>query len=431
MRARLYNKAELEKGWDIDIREIDLKRFKLNPVMLYKHHKGWDDPAKVIGKWTDIRASGDNLYATPVFDAKDDHAKEIARKYKEDIIIGVSVGGKWDEGTGTYEVHEASIVDIPLSKSSLKLNASADFKKSIKHSWKDENRYVFMQIRENENPEPITTINMSSEKETKQASLPIDETTPSTPETGTEEKVASTPDIEKLVADKVAERLAEIEAKSAETEKEASVETTDPDALTDKVDKLASHLEEIEKKAKADELKVKENEARALFEKAKEAKFPGIDANAEFTSSFFNSYLNSKEFLVASINDHISKQPEGFQPNRELYESVKNARFGDEGGFEDVDKVMDDFLLATNSNTTSHLGLHASADSSFEDIAQKTIQRLRRSSEPFLNVIKEGQYKLLTQKPFVPSHYKEATANFLQKSAEIEQTRNLNQHNTK
>ena len=428
-RARLYNKPELEKGWDVPIREIDLSAFKKNPVMFYKHHRGWDDPGKVIGKWTNLRASGDNLIGEPIFDLKDDHAKEIARKWNDDILRAVSVGGDYDPDTQIYTVKECSIVDVPLSPSSLKLSASINSKNKHINSWKIGNHYQYLSLG---STKPLTADHMSSENKD------LNKTAGDEPTAGnTEKKEASQEELEAKVRSVIDEKIAELDANSKTAEKEAektkaekdeededeeyakdkkadkkAEDTETPSEVEEKVEALSAQVAEITKKAHEAELKVKEASARELFAKAKEAGYPGIDAKAEFSAEFLKTYLSASGFLTESVNAHIAKQPEAFRNDPELKEAVATTRFNGLGGTDknaisnDPDAILKEFALKAQSQSFNDLvGIEENGE---DALANEAIKRLEASYAEEAIWLKAHEYEIKNKIPVVLSHHKEA-----------------------
>jgi hypothetical protein len=73
------------------------ERFNKNPVMLFMHVRG-----KVIGKWVKVRFESGAWWADPVFDIKDEEAKEIARKVEEGFLNASSVG---------VQIHAAEVIN--------------------------------------------------------------------------------------------------------------------------------------------------------------------------------------------------------------------------------------------------------------------------------------------------------------------------------
>jgi HK97 family phage prohead protease len=111
-------------GFRVDLRGMDLDRFKANPVMLFRHNR--DD---VIGRWENIRIEGNTLLADADFDINDPKAKEIAGKVERGYIKGCSISiyinKVADEDKGmlitSSELMEASIVAVPADSNAILL----------------------------------------------------------------------------------------------------------------------------------------------------------------------------------------------------------------------------------------------------------------------------------------------------------------------
>lgn len=106
-------------GFRVDVDGINLDRFLLNPVMLYRH-----DDDEVIGKWENIRKEDGRLLAEPVFDTEDEHGKKVAGKVDRGFLKGCSMGIRIlsmetidgvDVATQT-ELLEASVCAIPSDR---------------------------------------------------------------------------------------------------------------------------------------------------------------------------------------------------------------------------------------------------------------------------------------------------------------------------
>ncbi|WP_410221931.1 peptidase [Pedobacter sp.] len=109
---------------------IDLDRFKENAVLLYMHKRG-----EVHGRWENIRIEGSLLLADPVFDEADPDSAKIAGKVKRGFLKGASIYLNFTNNTTFFEApdkvlelhnseaFEASVVDIPSNKKSVKLFA--------------------------------------------------------------------------------------------------------------------------------------------------------------------------------------------------------------------------------------------------------------------------------------------------------------------
>lgn len=116
---------------------IDFSRFEKNPIMLLNHiriRKYSDKPILPLGIWKDWRIENGDVFATPVFDSKDDKlAAKIEKKYNNGVLrsasIGiiplvVSYGGKDENGNDFYWIDkcilmEISIVDIPSNQNAV------------------------------------------------------------------------------------------------------------------------------------------------------------------------------------------------------------------------------------------------------------------------------------------------------------------------
>lgn len=66
---------------------IKLDRFKKNPVMLYMH-----DMDKLIGKWENVELTGSDISMTPVFNMKNEFAKEKSEEVEDEFLNGASMG---------------------------------------------------------------------------------------------------------------------------------------------------------------------------------------------------------------------------------------------------------------------------------------------------------------------------------------------------
>ena len=117
--------AVLNKGGKLD-------RFRDNPVMLHNHNS-----ANVIGKWNNLRLSGNNLVADPEFDKEDQDAVKVQGKVDRGYLKGASMGiiilnaaylpgtsGKEVLTVTEWELLEASIVSVPSNAGSLRVFAA-------------------------------------------------------------------------------------------------------------------------------------------------------------------------------------------------------------------------------------------------------------------------------------------------------------------
>lgn len=100
------------------------ERFNKNPIMLFMHERG-----RVIGKWLKVRFEAGAWYADPLFDLKDESAKETARKVEDGFLNASSIGVHVhaaeminDEVVITdWEPYEISIVDAGSNLNALQL----------------------------------------------------------------------------------------------------------------------------------------------------------------------------------------------------------------------------------------------------------------------------------------------------------------------
>jgi len=133
-----------DRGSRILTSGIDLDRFKKNPIMLWMHRRddGWDfSQVLPIGKWENIRIEDDKLMADPVFDENDKFATLIRSKVENDLIKGCSIGinpkefsedpkflvkGQTRATITKCELYEASIVDLPSNKNTVRLFSASE-----------------------------------------------------------------------------------------------------------------------------------------------------------------------------------------------------------------------------------------------------------------------------------------------------------------
>lgn len=133
-----------DRGYRILTGGIDLERFKKNPVMLWMHRRddGWGiNQALPIGIWENIQLEGGTLTATPKFDENDKFAQLIQSKVENDLIRGCSIGvnpvefstdkkhlvkGQTRATITKCEIYEASIVDMPSNKHTVRLFSTGD-----------------------------------------------------------------------------------------------------------------------------------------------------------------------------------------------------------------------------------------------------------------------------------------------------------------
>lgn len=131
-----------DRGFRVLTGGINLERFKKNPVMLWMHRRdnGWDLTQTLpIGIWENIRKEDGKLLADPKFDENDKFAMLIKSKVENDLIRGCSSGispvefssdpkdlekGQTRATITKSEIYEASIVDMPSNKNTVRLFSS-------------------------------------------------------------------------------------------------------------------------------------------------------------------------------------------------------------------------------------------------------------------------------------------------------------------
>ncbi len=108
---------------------ISLERFAANPVCLNNHSNHTKD---VLGAWTDVKADGALLTATPEFDTEDADGKEVVRKVLSGKLKACSIGiiiepehvlalENGDIVVTKCELMEASIVAVPSNANAVVL----------------------------------------------------------------------------------------------------------------------------------------------------------------------------------------------------------------------------------------------------------------------------------------------------------------------
>lgn len=133
-----------DRGYRILTNGINLERFKKNPVMLWMHRRddGWDFTQVLpIGIWENIRKEDGKLLADAKFDENDKFAQLIKSKVENDLIRGCSAGinpvefssdpkdlekGQTRATITKCELYEASIVDLPSNKNTVRLFSAAE-----------------------------------------------------------------------------------------------------------------------------------------------------------------------------------------------------------------------------------------------------------------------------------------------------------------
>jgi hypothetical protein len=133
-----------DRGYRVLTAGINLDRFKKNPIMLWMHRRddGWNSYQVLpIGRWENIRIEENRLLADPVFDENDKFAQLIKSKVENDLIKGCSIGinrievsddpkllekGQTRATITKSELYEASIVDMPSNKNTVRLFSTSE-----------------------------------------------------------------------------------------------------------------------------------------------------------------------------------------------------------------------------------------------------------------------------------------------------------------
>lgn len=115
----------------------NLTQFEKNPVLLYMHRRGFDGKTMPIGRIENLRIDGDKLIGTPVFDEKDEFARQIGQKWEDDFLRMFSAGieiletstdqelmlpGQIRPTVTKWKLEEVSIVDIGGNDEALRLS---------------------------------------------------------------------------------------------------------------------------------------------------------------------------------------------------------------------------------------------------------------------------------------------------------------------
>lgn len=115
---------------------IDLTQYKRNPVLLWMHRRSFNGKDMPIGRMENLRIDGDRLIGTPVFDKKDEFARQIADKWENGFLRMASAGIEIVETSDAPEyllqgqtratitrckLEEVSIVDIGGNDDALQL----------------------------------------------------------------------------------------------------------------------------------------------------------------------------------------------------------------------------------------------------------------------------------------------------------------------
>ena len=115
----------------------NLTQFEKNPVLLYMHRRGFDGKTMPIGRIENLRIEGDKLIGTPVFDEKDEFARQIGQKWEDGFLRMFSAGieiietsaeaslmlpGQTRPTITKWKLEEVSIVDIGGNDEALRLS---------------------------------------------------------------------------------------------------------------------------------------------------------------------------------------------------------------------------------------------------------------------------------------------------------------------
>jgi len=135
----LFDQEFLIYGARVLVSGMNIEEFKLNPVMLYNHHRTWrgtKDEMLPIGRWDEIEKDETKLYGSDYYDKKDDFAQAIKNKVEQKILNmasvtlmvistsddpSVLVQGQTRPTIIECKVIEASIVDFGRNKGAYRL----------------------------------------------------------------------------------------------------------------------------------------------------------------------------------------------------------------------------------------------------------------------------------------------------------------------
>ncbi len=274
---------------------IDLsERFNDNPLMLFEHN-----PEKILGLWSAVQVSEDNISAVPNFD-EDELSNTIAGKFQKGTVksasIGIEVKDAYMDGDvmiiSKSILYEASLVGIPANKNA----KTVDFSKTVLLSLSDGKELT---------EDYINKIKDMTEKEIVESpDLKVDEKV-----IIDETKVMASKDsdIEDLKADKV-----ELSLKLTNSEKdivnikkeydELKLSITEKDSL---VDSLKKEILEL----KGDRLDVLLSNAVADGKISNEAKAEFLDLSFEKAESILSKISPSELSLSAELSKRQNTEP--------------------------------------------------------------------------------------------------------------------------
>lgn len=111
--------TEDRDGERIDVKGLDIKNFKKNPVLMFGHNH----QILPVGKATKIKVEGDKLTFEPEFSAATQHARDVSALWEEGVLNAVSVGFIPQERDGNVftksELLEISVVNVPANPNAL------------------------------------------------------------------------------------------------------------------------------------------------------------------------------------------------------------------------------------------------------------------------------------------------------------------------
>ena len=114
-----------------------LTQYEKNPVLLYMHRRGFDGKTMPIGRIENLRIEGDKLIGTPVFDEKDEFARQIGQKWEDGFLrmfsagieiietsseLAVMLPGQTRPTITKWKLEEVSVVDIGGNDEALRLS---------------------------------------------------------------------------------------------------------------------------------------------------------------------------------------------------------------------------------------------------------------------------------------------------------------------
>lgn len=121
LRFILSTPGQKRDGMELDNRKFRLENFNRNPVMLWAH--GFSQRGDLpIGLWRNVTVTRtDELVGEAEFDAADEFAREIERKYRDGYLSATSISWLFGEdNAGRYQdLLEVSAVAVPADPDAL------------------------------------------------------------------------------------------------------------------------------------------------------------------------------------------------------------------------------------------------------------------------------------------------------------------------